>query len=147
MKKSIVIQRPVEEVFAFLTDQSKVQLWQTGMVDSGLVSEGPMGVGAEYRATLETHGRRFVTSGIVTEFELNRKYSFKGTSGPFLISGSFSLEPVSLGTRVIFVSELKGTGFSKLAGPLIDSFMAGQMEEDLGRLKEALEADAGSSAR
>jgi len=142
MRKSIVIQRPIEEVFAFLTDQSKLQLWQTGLVDSGLISDGQMGVGAEYRTTFEARGRRFVISGVVTEYETNRKYSFEARSGPFPLSGGFSLDPVSQGTRVTLVSELKRGGFSRLVGPLIDSMMGAQLEGNLGRLKEALEADA-----
>ncbi len=57
IEQSVVINRPIEEVFEFVADQSKLPLWQSGVLESGVTSEGPMGVGTTYRYTFQLLGR------------------------------------------------------------------------------------------
>ena len=46
---TVVIDRPIEEVFAFVTDPDNVSLWQSTSLETEQTSEGPVGVGTTFR--------------------------------------------------------------------------------------------------
>jgi uncharacterized protein YndB with AHSA1/START domain len=139
---SVVINRPVEEVFAFVADQSKIPLWQSFVAEAGLTSEGPMSAGSTYRYTFQLLGQRIETTGEFPEYEPNSKYSFKATSGPFPIKGGFICEAVEGGTKVTMWGEAEFGGFFKVAEPLALRLFMRQLETSLKSLKDILEAGA-----
>ncbi len=54
---TVVIERPIEEVFAFATDPDKASLWQSTSLGTKQTSEGPVGVGTTFRDTSKFLGR------------------------------------------------------------------------------------------
>ena len=142
VESSIVINRPPEEVFAFLSDKDNDPLWQSGVVEASKTSEGPWAVGSTGRNVNRFLGRQIESTWEITEYELNKKVSFKSTSGPMPYQGSWTLEPVENGTRytVVFYAEIGG--LFKLAEPLVLGMAKRQMETDLGNVKDLLEAQA-----
>ena len=48
-ENTVVITRPIEEVFAFLSDLENVPKWNYAIVETRKVSEGPVGQGTVYR--------------------------------------------------------------------------------------------------
>jgi len=141
IEQSVVINRPIEEVFEFVADQSKLPLWQSGVLESGVTSEGPMGVGTTYRYTFQLLGRKVETAGEITEYELNSRCSFKAQSGPFPLKGGFSFRAVNGGTRVTLAVEAEAAGFFKLAEPIGARMLNRQFETNFGNLKDLLEAE------
>ena len=55
---TVTIEKPVEEVFAFVLDPSNSARWQTGVVEERQTSDGPMGVGAEGIRVEKVIGKR-----------------------------------------------------------------------------------------
>ncbi len=139
---SVVINRPIEEVFDFVTDPAKRSQWQSATLEVRQTSEGPMGVGATMRLVIRIAGRQRKLTMEVTEYEPNRKYSAKSTSGPFPVQGSYTFESVNGGTRLTFVGEAQLGGFLKLIEPLVRRRQQKRYEADYGKLKELLEARA-----
>ncbi|MFC2038113.1 SRPBCC family protein [Chloroflexota bacterium] len=138
----IKIDRPIEDVFAFVADQGKLSQWQTGLVESGLTSEGPTDVGSTYRYVFELFGRRLEATGVITEFEPNHMYAFKALSGSFPVAGSFTFVETWGGTRVVFAGELPQRGVSRMAGRMMGPMLESQLDASFERLKEILEAEA-----
>ncbi|HLC02735.1 MAG TPA: SRPBCC family protein [Anaerolineales bacterium] len=136
---NVTINRPIEEVFAFVTDIGNATQWMSGVLEAAQTSPGAMGVGATYRFNIEVMGRKLETTGEVAVYDRPRKYAWKGTSGPFPMSGSTTCEAVAGGTRVTDTIEAEPGGFFKLAEPLLMMQMRGQMEKDMKKLKELLE--------
>ena len=114
---SIVINRPLEEVFSFLSNLENNMKWRSGMIKAEKVSEGPIGVGTTYRMINNFFGRQVEGEAVVTEYELNRKYSTMNKSG-LPIKTQRMFEPVEGGTRVTFSVETEVGGFFKLVEPL-----------------------------
>ena len=56
--ESIIIQRAVEEVFAFVADQRNAPEWQAGLLEVRRTDEGPLGVGATHAVVRKFMGRR-----------------------------------------------------------------------------------------
>ena len=137
---SVTIDRPVDIVFAFTVDQCQLPKWQTGMLDSQIISDGVTGTGLQYRYTFETYGRKFETTGVITDFVPNRRYAFETTSGMIPISGEYAFETVRGRTRVTFSGELRTGGFARLLRPFVTSATEAHFEENLRQLKAELES-------
>lgn len=143
---TVVINRPIEEVFAFLTNPDNSSLWQGMVLEAKQTSEGPVGVGTTGQVVGQFLGRRMESTWEVTEFELNRKATLKTTSGPIPYMNSATLEPVEEGTKVTLVAEYEVGGFFKLAEPILARMAQRQAETDYANLKDLVEAQAEGSA-
>jgi uncharacterized protein YndB with AHSA1/START domain len=142
IEASIVIDRPVEEVFEFANDPKKQPLWQTGSVESEQISEGPVGVGTTFRGVGHFLGRRIEGTSEITHYEPNRRVDIKMALGPMELEESDIFEPVGDGTRVTFILEGESGGFFKLAEPLVIRMTQREYQKSLENLKDLLEAQA-----
>ena len=140
LEASVVINRPTEEVFAYITDIKKLSEWMSDLVEAKQTSEGPVGVGTTISAVANPLGRRAESTQEVTEYEPNRKFAFKSTSGPVESKDEYTLESVAGGTKLTRVAEAKMGGFFKLAEPLAVRMMRRQFETNFANLKDLLEA-------
>ena len=138
---STVINRPVEEVFAFLSNPENDPKWRSG-IEVKKTSEGPIGVGATYRTVVTALGRRIEGEIEFTEYEPNRGYAVKSKSGPFPVENGVTFERVEGGTRVTLTTVAEPGGFFKLAEPLLVSMVKRQFEADFVNLKDLMEAHA-----
>lgn len=143
---TVVINRPIEEVFAFLANPDNASQWQGSVLESKQTSEGPVGVGTTGQAASQFLGRRIESTWEVTEYELNRKATLKTTSGPVPYEQSATLESVDEGTKVTLVAEYEVGGFFKLAEPIVARMAQRQAEGDFANLKDLVEAQAEGSA-
>jgi uncharacterized protein YndB with AHSA1/START domain len=140
VRNSITIRRPVQDVFAVLTDVEKTGTWFPGNVKETWTSPPPHGVGSTRHAVVTTMGRRTENDAVVTEYEPPHRAVLQGTSpnAPFVVRLTFT--PNGDGTRVDVVSELGLTGPMRILGPLI-AFVYGQgWARGLANLKRMMES-------
>jgi carbon monoxide dehydrogenase subunit G len=142
---SVVINRPVEEVFEFVTNPKNDLLWQSGVLESEQTSEGPMGVGTTLRSVSQSMGRRMEGTWEVIEYKANKKITTKAASGPISAETSLAFEPVEGGTRISLVGEGETGGFFRLAEPIVVRIFQRDLEASLATLKDILEAEAEAS--
>jgi uncharacterized protein YndB with AHSA1/START domain len=147
IETSIVINRPIEEVFAFVTDVEKLSQWSAELVEAKKTSEGPVGVGTTFSGVVKMLGRRMENEHKVSEYEPNSKFAFKVTSGPAQMEIEYTFESVAGGTKVSVVTEGETGGFFKLAEPIFARMLQRQYETNFANLKDLLEAQAEGSAR
>jgi uncharacterized protein YndB with AHSA1/START domain len=139
MERSITINRPVEEVFAFVTDVANFAKWNKQAGQSEQSSEGPVGLGTKYRGSYDFMGRTMQWVSEITEFEPNQKAVQTIRMGPTEMIMGWFLQPVAGGTKFTIRTEGPTGGLAKLAGPLMDRTMEKDAEDDLARLKALLE--------
>ena len=139
---STTINRPVEDVFAVMSNVEDNPKWSSAALEAKQTSAGPIGVGTTAHFVGKFIGRRIESDSVVTEFEPNRKFTWESKSGPFPLRGSFTFEPVEGGTRVNAIFEAEPGGFFKLAEPLFVGMAKRQFQGDLANLKDLMEADA-----
>jgi uncharacterized membrane protein len=138
---SIVIKRPAEEVFEYLSNLENDLQWRREWVDARKTSDGSPGVGATFRLTGNMFGRQIPTVYEVTEYEPCQIAAWKAVSGPFPLTFRRTFERVEGGTRVTIrydISEVRG--FGKLVLSLLAGSVRRQHEGDLRRVKELMEA-------
>lgn len=141
VESSIVIDRPLEECFAYLADPSNDLEWRREWIEAEKTTDGPHGVGARYRLTGTLLGRRIATVYETIAYEPNRQAAWTAVSGPLALTFSRAFEAVGGGTRVTMRYQ-GDRGLLKLAGPLVASIGRRQLEGDSPRLKQILESAA-----
>jgi len=139
---SFVINRPIEDVFAYLANLENDAEWRREWVEANKTSQGPLGVGATFRLDGEMLGRRIPTVYEVIEYEPNRTAAWKAVSGPLPLTFRRIFEGVEGGTQVTNRYEAELHGFLKLVKPLLMNMGKRQLDGDIPRLKELLEAPA-----
>ena len=138
---TVVIERPVEEVFAFTTDPHNESLWQSTSLETEQMTEGEVDVGTTFRNISKFLGRRIESTYQVTVNEPPRKQCVRITSGPLPGAACYFYEPADGGnTRFTQTFETDVGGFFKLAEPLVARAIRRQMEADMATLKDLLEA-------
>lgn len=142
VEDSIVINRPIGEVFAYVSDLTNAPEWQTGLIEVRKTTAEPMGLGARYTFVRKFLGRRLEASNEFTAYEPNAIVTFKTTSGPMSVEASYLFKSEPAGTHVTCRIEMKPQGFSKLAEPLIAASIRREMSAEFGYLKDLLESRA-----
>ena len=136
---SLVIRRPVEEVFTFVSNYQNSPQWVSGGLEHTKVSAGPIGVGTVIRTTGRTLGLHIEITRVVTAYEPCARYAFKSEYRQVPLSTTFLFEPVQDGTRLSIVVEGEPAGLFKATAPLVLGTIRQQFEGDLRRLKTVLE--------
>jgi uncharacterized protein YndB with AHSA1/START domain len=130
---SIHLNRPVEQVFAFLIDMSKLTSWQSNLIKSEQLSEGPLHTGSRFREVRRINGKESEIQGEITALEPNKRLETITMTQP-QASVSYYLEPEQNGTRLNYKFALQTTGMMKLLEPMI----AGSIKKDTAADFEAL---------
>ncbi len=139
-EESVVIDRPVEPVFAFVSDLENDPPW-SGAAEMRRTSPGPVGIGTTFRQSDRLLGRRLELALRVVGYEPNRKITLTTTTKRLSLSGTRMVEPVGEdATRVTFVGGGRAGGLWRLAEPLLAAVGARRLRTQLGRLKRLLES-------
>ena len=140
IKHTIEINRPAEEVFAYLDQVDRHNEWQSQLVSTTVETGGPTRVGTR---VVE---RRIVPGGArdfpyeITEHDPPRKASFRGTAGLIRPAGTYTVHPIGESSSGMSSElDLKGHGIGKLFAILARRQAAKQVPVDHEKFKELLE--------
>jgi uncharacterized protein YndB with AHSA1/START domain len=141
------IDRPADEVFAYVTDPAKLPTWQTNTVSSTLETPGPMGVGSRLR---EVHrgpgGKEFPSLVEIAEYEPARLFALRVIEGT-PVHARITFEPTATGgTLVRFRAHGRLTGPMRLAEPFLGRMLRKQFTEQCTTLKQVLEERSAAAA-
>ena len=136
---TIEIQRPVAEVFAFITEPANYPRWQPTLMAIEPHSPGPLRVGSTATEVRRFLGREMQTTWTCVEHEPLTRSAIESHDGPVPFRGTFDLEPVDGATRFTWTVETRGAA-TRLAGPLVGRATRRELEASSGRLKELLES-------
>ena len=140
VETSIVIQRPIEEVFAFLSNRENNPKWVSELTEVSKTSDEAVGVGTRWREIRKFLNHRLEYEYEYVEYEPNRKITTRSKSGPFPLEFQSRFENVEGGTRIQSTIQGEPGGFFKLAEPLLMSIVKRQLETALANLKDLMEA-------
>jgi hypothetical protein len=141
IERSILINRPLREVFEFVHDPSKDVMWQTTLVESKPLTGGRLRPGAQVREVRRFLGSNVETTREVTAYSPPLASSFRTVSGPLPFAGSYALASESGATKLTATGEIDGHGFFKLAESVFARMAGRELETSLRHLKDLLEAE------
>jgi uncharacterized protein YndB with AHSA1/START domain len=134
------IARPASEVFAFVTDPTKLATWQTNTVSVVAEGDGPVHVGTRLREVHRAPGGKQLASLVeVSEYELDRVFALRMLEGTLPIHARITFEPTELGTQVRFAAHGQPSGAMRLAQPLLRLSLKHQFAGYCATLKRVLE--------
>jgi carbon monoxide dehydrogenase subunit G len=143
--QSVTVNRPVEEVWDFISNFENTTRWSRGVLQARQTSDGPLRVGSTLETVVKAFGRRRTAAYVVTEYEPNRAFAFEVTSGPMTSRARYSVEPVGAGTRLTASGEAEVTGLFRLLAPLLIRTVERHSQDDLANAKRILEASVATT--
>ena len=135
----IDVERPIEEVYAYLADFENVPSWNYAIEVTEKTSDGPVGVGTTYRQVRTLPSMSEETFEL-TAYEPHRSLGLSGTLGPFSAELEYHLEPLDRGTRLTNEVELRPRGILGTLGQLAASRVREAVADNLAELKRILES-------
>lgn len=134
----IEIARSPEEVFAYVTDPSKLSTWQDAE-EVVQLTPGAIGAGTRLREVHRVLGRRRVEITEFVVYEPGRRFEIRMIDGPPL-DGRWDFEPTAAGTRLTFTPIVRLTGVRRRLEPVVVLATLAVFWRFHQRLKRALEA-------
>ncbi len=136
------IQRPIEEVFAFLADGENDKRFSPRVVEIGKTTDGPPGRGTVYASTVKDAGMTTKREFELTEFDPPTRIRWRERSKNAVTAteGGYDLAPVDGGTKLTVFNELEGHGIGKLFVGLALRSARKDADAFAGRIKAAVEA-------
>jgi uncharacterized membrane protein len=145
IRESVEINKPPEEVFAYLDDVERHGEWQEDIVDVERVTEGPTRQGTRVRETRHVPGGNRSMMYEVTAHDPPRQSSFRVLDGPIRAVGTISVEPAGDGTksRVTIAMDFESNGIAgKMLLPIARNQARKRVPESQAKMKEVLERGA-----
>jgi carbon monoxide dehydrogenase subunit G len=137
---SIVINRPIEDVFAVLTNVDNTGKWFPGDVKEWWTSPPPHGVGSTRRARVKMGPMTTENDAVATIYEPPHRAGMKGTSKNAPFEAMLTFEAVEGGTRVESNIELDLRGPARLFGGMFTRWYGKSWDQGLINLKLMMEA-------
>jgi uncharacterized membrane protein len=136
----VEIQRPVHDVFAYVTDVGNLPEWQRATSEAAWEGgEGP-GTGARVRHKTTFLGRTVDMELEVTAYEPDRRFDLRTLKGSISFTVRHSFQPSNGGTKIHFVGEGEPGGLFRLAGSAVARRAERESRADFERLKTVLES-------
>jgi carbon monoxide dehydrogenase subunit G len=136
------IDRPIEEVFAFLADGENDPKFSPRVLEIARTTDGAPGVGTVYASTVKDAGMKTKREFKLTEFDPPTRIRWTEVSKNLVTApeGGYDLASDGEGTRLTVHNELEGHGIGKLLVGL--AVRAAQKDADAfaARIKQAVEA-------
>ena len=141
VEESIEINRPLQEVFDYVSDVGNYPEWMAHALDVRKDTEGPPQQNDRFTVAIKSVGRRFETPYERTSYEANRRYTDRAVGGPVPNQRwDCSFQEVPGGTHLRRAVEAEPGGLLKVLEPLQKRAAERGLRRDLKTLKDVLEA-------
>lgn len=139
---TVVIDRPIEDVFAFLADGENDPKFSPRVLEIAKTTDGPPGVGTVYASTVKDAGMKTKREFKLTEFEPPTRIRWAEISKNIVTApeGGYDLVREGDGTRLTVHNVLEGHGIGKLIAPLALRSARNGADDFAKSIKRAVEA-------
>lgn len=139
---TVTIDRPIEEVFAFLVEGENDKRFSPRVLEIAKVTDGPPGVGTVFASTVKDAGVKTKREFELTAVEPPSRIRWKELSkAPIVVpEGGYDMVPAGQRTELSFYNELEGRGFGKVLLPLAARAADRGADDFVDSIKRAIEA-------
>ncbi len=141
-QNSVMVNRPLAEVFAFILDGDNNPKWRPGVADIRRATNKPDGVGSKFKQGMKGPTGRIDADYEIVKCEPNSLIEFQVTAGPARPHGVYSFRAQGASTEVTFVLDFEPKGLAKLMDGMINQQMKAEVA-NLSNLKTYLEGQRG----
>ncbi len=138
----IKIDRPIEEVYRVMSDQSKSTKWLTGLKEVKPITENGsmMEKGAKSQYIFMERGKEIMFEEELLDIHPPSKFSYRLESAQVTVNAETHLKQLNGRTEVLIINGVKGKGFMmKIFMPFFKATMIKRQNGDLQNLKKLIE--------
>lgn len=141
-EESVVIDRPIDEVFTFFADPAIVTLFMTNIITYEVVSGTAGEVGSVVQGVVKVAGRRLELTEELTGVEHGKYLRRRSIQSPIPYESETRFDPTESGTRVTWrqESDLPTGFFGRLADSIAAKLYARDVRSNLEHAKVLLES-------
>jgi len=136
---AVSVARPIDEVFAFVSDARNRPSWDESVDSEELTSPEPIGVGSTVRTRMRSMGRDYEIDWEIAEHDPPTHQRIESTSGPLPTTLVYDLAGDGESTSVRFSVTGRPTGLLRLMQPVIARSTQRNLDTAFARLKTVLE--------
>ena len=141
VEESVEIDRPLEEVFNYVSDVDNYPEWMAHALEVRIDTTSAPQQSDRFVVAIKSVGRRFETPYERTSYEGDRRYTDRALGGPIPNQRWHSaFQEVPGGTRFTRAVDVESGGLLKLLEPLQKRAAKRQLRKDLQTLKDVVEA-------
>ncbi len=141
IKQAIVINKPIEGIFAYMSNLGNFVLWSSVIFSIQATSSEQWGVGATVKSTIRFLGKWTEMTFVLVECQPNRFLTIKSTSGITPCLFHYEFEQLECGrtsiAQDIEVSLIQGLGYD--TEQIVTNALLRDAKHDLLNLKDTLE--------
>lgn len=116
--KIITVTKPLDEVFAYLSDFTTTTEWDPGTVKT-VRTAGDGGVGTEYANTSTFAGRETQLDYVVHELIPNQRIALRGENKTVIARDTMTFRATGSDTEVTYTADFTFKGIARLIAPLL----------------------------
>lgn len=136
----LLVNRPVDKVFAWLTDAKNQAKFDKSSLEMELLTPGPWRTGSQFREVRDLGGRKTDVLSEIAELETNKRFVIRSKTGPDWL-GTWNFESEGNHTRLRWTGQLTMKGIARLFEPLIGRQMRPQIESQFAALPQIMESE------
>ena len=119
VRGTLDIARPVDQVFDFVADQRNEPAYNPTMAEATKLTDGPLGVGTRFEATIVSRGKPLAVAIEYTGFDRPHRINSRSLMAGAITDGHVQCDPTPTGTRFSWDWTVTVSGPARFAGPLI----------------------------
>ena len=136
------IDRPAEEVFAFVSDIRNDPQWHTDVLEAEYEAPGSTTAGATFRTRFKPFMGLSEGTGTVTVYEPPRRFVLTERMGKFEPVLTLTVKPDGGGSRITRRLDMEPHGMLKVMAPFTGGMMRKRNAGFLSNLKRVLETES-----
>ena len=133
------VARPREEVAAYMTDPANDPEWIGGLREARLLGEGPLSQGSRVARVASFMGRKVEYVNEITRLDPGRVLDMRSVKAPFPMEITYTFDDED-GATVVRNHVRGGGGMFSLGSPLFAPMVRRNVQRDLERMRDVLEA-------
>jgi uncharacterized protein YndB with AHSA1/START domain len=137
LTRTVVVDKPLAEVFAYLSDFTTTTEWDPGTVTT-VLDRGDGGVGTTYLNTSAFLGRKTQLTYVVRELVPGERIRLQGENQTVIATDTMSFREVKTGTEVTYAAEFTFKGPARFVAPLLRPALERLGNQAEAGLREAL---------
>lgn len=107
LQRTVEVERPLEEVFAFVGDFGNAPRWDPGVADARRRTTGPIGVGTRYELWVRTGGRVLPMTYEIVTWEPPTRVVLHGRGSTVTSVDDIRFERAGSGTRIRYAADIR----------------------------------------
>ncbi len=141
---TVLINRPVDDVWEFIDDVGNLDRWMRGISDSSDIQGNVIGKGSTFTSRFSYRRRIFDVNFTITEYDKPKCFGMESSEGPVQYSVMLRLKDENGATRVTNSINTgsntpPGNSGGGMLSPLLKWGMRRQLSKELGDLKRVIE--------